>query len=466
MKATIGKHMRELTQVASQANSIETSVRFVDGKQTVTIEVAAYGSYNQVNGRIRHNHTNSWANDTTIDKVMSKLVANLGDDIRLDPNSITSKSSKSQVKGHELKELCFLAWHELVGLKPPSKEQLAQQRKIQSAAKSAERVEARKKRSSYLKMLETGDVQAWNRNFTKAKAWAPYRKLKCSGLDLTAIKLLDMPEGDFSSVMAPQAVAKKCNLSKTNWTKAVLRGAEFSEVNLEHANFRGADLSQAQLTLVKLKGADFSGAQLNKVIFRQCYFDESTRWPQGDIPSSGLVWWGKGPNPAELAALEAEKKNKGPVDLDTFMQRLKKGLDASRLDKALKMLKKDSFQLFVDITEDNLTGVVKSQTDPDLVYSCRLTAQGNFGCCTQNLNVCGGLRGSLCKHLLVLVVGMANAGDVDADTLDDWVQRSLLHKPALDKDAMSAILLKYKGADAGEIDWRPTETVPEDFYAL
>jgi len=36
---------------------------------------------------------------------------------------------------------------------------------------------------------------------------------------------------------------------------------------------------------------------------------------------------------------------------------------------------------------------------------------------------------------------------------------------ALDKEAMSAILLRYKGAEAGEIDWRPTETLPEDFYA-
>lgn len=26
--------------------------------------------------------------------------------------------------------------------------------------------------------------------------------------------------------------------------------------------------------------------------------------------------------------------------------------------------------------------------------------------------------------------------------------------------------LKYKGAQAGEIDWRPTETIPEDFYAM
>ena len=52
-------------------------------------------------------------------------------------------------------------------------------------------------------------------------------------------------------------------------------------------------------------------------------------------------------------------------------------------------------------------GVVKSQSSKDLVYSCRLAADGAFGCCTQNLRPCGGLRGALCKHLLVLIVGLA-----------------------------------------------------------
>jgi len=39
-------------------------------------------------------------------------------------------------------------------------------------------------------------------------------------------------------------------------------------------------------------------------------------------------------------------------------------------------------------------------------------------------------------------------------------------KAALDKNAISATFIKYKGAEAGEIDWRPTETIPEDYYAL
>lgn len=50
--------------------------------------------------------------------------------------------------------------------------------------------------------------------------------------------------------------------------------------------------------------------------------------------------------------------------------------------------------------------------------------------------------------------------------MDDWVNNSKQKNPSLDKDRMSEILLKYKGAEAGEIDWRPTETVPEDFFSF
>jgi hypothetical protein len=31
---------------------------------------------------------------------------------------------------------------------------------------------------------------------------------------------------------------------------------------------------------------------------------------------------------------------------------------------------------------------------------------------------------------------------------------------------LSATIVRYKGAEAGEMDWRPTETIPEDFYAM
>jgi hypothetical protein len=129
------------------------------------------------------------------------------------------------------------------------------------------------------------------------------------------------------------------------------------------------------------------------------------------------------------------------------------------------MLKTDRFRLFSQVDDNSLVGVVKSQRDVNLVYSCRLTSDGTFSCCTQNLNACGGLQGALCKHLLVLIVGLTKGGQVNPATVEQWVQTSRKKRPAHDKDAASAVFLRYKGAEAGEVDWRPTETIPEDYYA-
>jgi hypothetical protein len=122
--------------------------------------------------------------------------------------------------------------------------------------------------------------------------------------------------------------------------------------------------------------------------------------------------------------------------------------------------------LFNDVGAEVLAGVVKSQTDPDLVYACRIDNEGKYSCCTQNLNICGGLRGSICKHLLVLIIGLVQAGLLDPATIDGWIAKTHGSKPELDKEKMGDIFIRYKGAEAGEVDWRPTETVPEDYYAL
>ena len=153
------------------------------------------------------------------------------------------------------------------------------------------------------------------------------------------------------------------------------------------------------------------------------------------------------------------------VDLKGLIASLTAATDRSRMDKATKMLKADRFQLFTEVSDTMLTGVVKSQTDPDLVYACRLTSRGDYCCCTQNLFACGGLRGALCKHLLVLLVGLAQNGVLDPSAAHAWAKESRKKKPKLDSEGMSATFIKYKGAQAGEIDWRPTETIPEDYYA-
>ncbi|HYT92354.1 MAG TPA: hypothetical protein VEL76_26810 [Gemmataceae bacterium] len=155
-----------------------------------------------------------------------------------------------------------------------------------------------------------------------------------------------------------------------------------------------------------------------------------------------------------------------PLDLDAFLTRLRQHIDGSRLANALTMLKADRFHLFSQVEGDVIIGVVRAQSDPRRVYSCRLTADGSFSCCTQNLRICGGLRGAVCKHLLVMVVALTRSGALDPETIERWVRSSHKHRPVLDKDIMSATFLRYQGAQTGEVDWRPTETIPEDYYSL
>ena len=154
------------------------------------------------------------------------------------------------------------------------------------------------------------------------------------------------------------------------------------------------------------------------------------------------------------------------IDLPGLIKKLTASTDPSRMQKVTKMLRADRFQLFAEVTPEHLTGVVKSQTDAELVYACRLGQSGEFFCCTQNLKHCGGLRGALCKHLLVLIIGLSQSGRLDPQLAHAWSVASRKKTPELDEEAATATFLRYKGAQAGEVDWRPTETIPEDYYAL
>ncbi|MDY3555399.1 pentapeptide repeat-containing protein [Gemmata sp. JC717] len=244
-----------------------------------------------------------------------------------------------------------------------------------------------------------------------------------------------------------------------------LTARERNRVDLSAADLSGADLTAAKLDGFDLRGVDLTGALLNNMSLTGAKFDEATKWPEGFVPGPALKWKGAGADPRTAAPPE-EKALPAPADFGGFLARLKQVTDPAKLDKAAKMLQAERFRLYARVNADSLVGVVKSQTAADLVYSCRLGSDGKYACCTQNLNMCGGLRGSPCKHLLVLLVGLSRAGELDAATAHQWTQSARGQKPELDKDVMTATFLQYKGAEAGEVDWRPTETVPEDFYAM
>jgi hypothetical protein len=238
-----------------------------------------------------------------------------------------------------------------------------------------------------------------------------------------------------------------------------------SDGTFRRAKFDGADLTGVVMTGSDLRGADFTGANLDRLTLQWGEFDGATRWPAGYLPPPQVTWKGSGPDP-RLAATRQSRSGPPQADLPGLIARLKASSDPAKLDKATSMLKAERFQLFSRVAEDHMVGVVRSQSNPTLVYACRLSSDGQYACCTQNLNICGGLRGSPCKHLLVLCVGLAQAGQLDPATALAWIRASRKQKSELDRDAMAEVFLRYKGAESGELDWRPAETIPEDFYAM
>jgi len=154
------------------------------------------------------------------------------------------------------------------------------------------------------------------------------------------------------------------------------------------------------------------------------------------------------------------------MNFATFISRLHGTVDQGKLGRALKMLKQEAFKLYVRKDDEHVVGVVRSQTNTSKVYASWLTPEGKYGCCTPDLDECMGLQGNICKHLLVLMVGLTGAGEMEARQAYDWLKAAQGKRPRANGALIADTFIQYKGAEVGEIDWRPTETIPEDYYAF
>ncbi|MEQ1503085.1 MAG: hypothetical protein ABMB14_12685 [Myxococcota bacterium] len=149
----------------------------------------------------------------------------------------------------------------------------------------------------------------------------------------------------------------------------------------------------------------------------------------------------------------------------TLLIELQSVLDPKRIRRALDMLQKEKVALYADASDVRVTGIVRSQTS-DGVYSSALYADGRYACCMPTIEVCPGLQGKVCKHLIVLTLGLVHGGNLAPDVALTWLRKAARRRPSSDEDTLATTLVKYKAAEAGEIDWRPTETLPEDFYGF
>lgn len=340
-------------------------------------------------------------------------------------------------------------WCSAFGTEIPDQQSMEAQRRADS-------VQVMKSYQAVCKLLHQGDVAAWNAfDRSRVESIPAFHQADFRGLSLDHVNL--------------------CGLSfvKSQFEKASLKQSELSGTVFDHCCFDEAELEYANLSNTNLRTASFIGANLcgarlgnatmpiaPEAAFQNAAFNSSTSFPRGFAIPASMDWHGWGADPRTTVVLTNLKP---VVQVLIHLRRL---VDNNRIDKALAMLQSEKFALYCDANDYCVTGIVKSQSIASLVYSCRLTSGGDFACCTQNLNACGGLRGSLCKHLLVLLIGLTQLGRIDPVALGQWLAASRDKKPKLNKDAMSEIFLRYKGAESGELDWRPMETIPEDFYAL
>lgn len=153
------------------------------------------------------------------------------------------------------------------------------------------------------------------------------------------------------------------------------------------------------------------------------------------------------------------------LDFSAFLNQMYGYVEKGRLGRAIDMLRKDRFQLYATVDSGKLVGVVRSQSGSG-IYASWLDVDGHYGCAQPDLEDCMGLQGQTCKHLMVLVVGLARTGQIPMATALAWVSATSGKGPKKNDELCAETLLRYKGAEAGEVDWRPTETIPEDFYAL
>jgi uncharacterized protein YjbI with pentapeptide repeats len=289
---------------------------------------------------------------------------------------------------------------------------------------------------------------------------ATLKQLEADATNFSActFKNADLTDSQLNSAKAVEAYFSNAKLVKCKFHDANLRGGVFKDANVAKAEFKGSDLRGVDLTSCNF---------LQAKSFAKALYDEGTVLPTEFPHWKNLVWAGAGPDPYLLSLVQAERdKQQAKLDFAGFMQFISTEYDQARVAKAVSMLKKSTFELFVEQNSLGMFGVVKSQSDEELIYACKLGTDGTFGCCTQNLNACGGLRSALCKHILVLVIGLVRAGELDPTDCAHRIVVSKQLKPSIDRDLMSDVFVRYSGVQHGEIDWRPTETVPEDYYSL
>jgi uncharacterized protein YjbI with pentapeptide repeats len=310
-------------------------------------------------------------------------------------------------------------------------------------------------------------VRKWNNLTTAARSEPELTGADLGGCDLSGVNFRHVIADRVSFAGAKMTGAKLASamFEAADFGGAALDGADLHAGFFKRASFAGADLTRADLRSANLLGADLTGAVLTDAVLDAASFDGETKWPAGFAIPAEVHWTGRGTDPR----FSGKGKSAVAVDVIGLITRLRSMIDEKRMKRTMDMLRSGKNQIFSEVEPALVRGIVKSQRELDLVYSCVLTEDGTYACCTPDLQLCMGLRGEPCKHILVLLIGLARAGQLDPSAADRWVSAAKGKNHRWNKKTQNHVsdtLLRYKGVEAGEVDWRPTETIPEDFYAM
>ena len=475
LRGSIGSAVGAFVSAAKQFEMGRVEVPVVVGDDLVDLAIFWYPQHSVAYGP--GEHCNIEFARQSIEEVLIGSAARWPGDIRLLKMEVNAKGANRKQK-LELLELARAAWCEAFGQELPDEA---------SRSKTAAT-----KLDEYLGWLRGGPagIKKWNarrgKSETPEKHWevTDFSGADLSGIDARGVFLLamkwrrtnwskadlrkaklergDFTGADFRESQLGEIIGWNAQFERADFTGANLAKADIRDAKLPGAKLIDANLREAILDCCNLRGTDFTGADLRKGRFHHAAFNEATIWPKGFAIPDDALWHGRGRDPRLGVASATAPPPAGSLELKGLIMQLDRAGFWAKRSKALSMLKKGRCQLYSVIEDAEVAGVVRSQAEKERVYACRLRSDGAFCCCTSNLRPCSGMQGSVCKHLLALIVGLVKKDQLDAALAHHWVVASQSHSASLDKEAMSELFLKYQGAEAGEIDWRPTETLPEE----
>jgi uncharacterized protein YjbI with pentapeptide repeats len=298
-----------------------------------------------------------------------------------------------------------------------------------------------------------------------------FRQVTFAGLDLLSWQTADLTAdaasfhrtdllgvsfhgGSFRGTVFVEAGLDHADLQDADLTGADLHGATLYQTNLNGAILAGANLRQADLRGAQMETAQLAGADLTAA-----EYDRTTRFPPDFLPDrAGMLrrLVAVMPPPAEHSPPEAN-------DLDLLQQQIAQDLGSPEADVLFILAEHGYGVLATEVQPWRVSGVVIEPGNSDRLYCCRLTSAGNFVCGTDKLVLCGRRRRGYCGHLALLLLTLVQRDQLDPQTAIDWLHRRYSPQPRPDRQTLAAILDRFTPTPP---DYRPTETLPEDYYAL